>query len=277
MSELFRAGKAELTSLKIKIMKTYRLLFLTIFLFAALTARGQEFKTEAKNSADNKLVLLNFPGDLPVTGYSGDEIVITAEGGTFVPPERAKGLKPVFPGGNDNTGLGLSIEKEGKTTTITCILPITRTAEYTVKVPNNLALEIQSGCEKNTSIAVTGMKNEIEIQNCQGIDLKNVTGPLVLSSISGDINISLTEISTGKPLSVNAISGEIDITLPAKAAASFELNTVGGAFYSDFEFTQEKEPLKKIGGNDLKMNINGGGPKFSITTVSGNVYIRKGN
>lgn len=258
-------------------MKTYRLLFLILFLFPALIVHGQEFKTEAKNSTDNKLVLLNFPGDLPVTGYSGNEIIITTENGTFAPPERAKGLKPVFPGGNDNTGIGLSFEKEGKTITITCILPITRSAVYSIKVPDNLALEIQSGCEKNTNLTVTGMKNEIEIQNCQGIDLKNVTGPLVLSTISGDINISLTEILPGKPVSINAISGEIDITLPSKVAASFELNTIGGAFYSDFEFTQEKDPIKKIGGSDLKMDINGGGPKFSITTVSGNVYIRKAN
>lgn len=121
------------------------------------------------------------------------------------------------------------------------------------------------------------MKNEIDIQACHGIDLKNVTGPLVLSTISGDINIAFSNITPDKPMSINAISGEIDITLPAKTAANLDLTTIGGSFYSDFEFIQTKDNLKRIGGNELGYALNGGGPKFSIATVSGNVYIRKGN
>ena len=35
--------------------------------------------------------------------------------------------------------------------------------------------------------------------------------------------------------------------------------------------------LKKVGGNKLNFPLNGGGFKFSIATVSGNIYLRKGN
>ncbi len=250
---------------------------MSMFLLPAAIALGQEHKIAVTNSKEGKLILKNFPGDLPIEGYSGNEIVITASDGDFEPPERAKGLKPIYPGGNDNSGIGLNVEKNGNTVSVTCILPITRSADYKIKVPDNLSLEVQSGCEKSSDISVSNMKNEIDIQNCHGIDLKNVTGPLVLSTIAGDIKISYGNNVPEKPLSINAISGEIDITLPARTAADLELKTIGGAFYSDFDITQTKDKLNRIGGNNLTYALNGGGPKISITTVGGNVYIRKGS
>ncbi|MDP4223621.1 MAG: DUF4097 family beta strand repeat-containing protein [Bacteroidota bacterium] len=248
-----------------------------MLLLPAAIAAGQEHKIPVQNTRDGKLELKNFPGDLPIEGYSGNEIIITSSGGDFAPPERAKGLKPIYPGGNDNSGIGLDVEKNGNTVSVTCVLPITRSADYKIKVPDNLSLEVQSGCEKSSNISVSDMKNEIDIQNCHGINLKNVTGPLVLSTISGDINIAYGNNVPDKPVSINAISSEIDITLPARTAANLELKTVAGAFFSDFDFTQTKDNLKRIGGNDLAYALNGGGPKISITTVSGNVYIRKGS
>jgi len=246
------------------------------FLLTAGIAAGQEYKLAIQNTKDSKLILANFPHDLPIEGYSGSEIIITSTNGDFAPPERAKGLRPIYPGGNDNSGLGLDVEKNGNEISVTCMLPITKSADYKIKVPDNLALEIESGCERASNITVTGMKNEIDIQSCHAIDLKNVTGPLVLSTISGNINVTFTGMPD-KPVSINAISGEIDITIPAKTAASLDLRTVGGAFYSDFDFTEPKNNMKKVVGAELTYSINGGGPKFTIATVSGNVYIRKGN
>ena len=258
-------------------MKTKKIsILLILFLLSAGFAGGQEYKVQVQNTKDGKLILRNLTNDLPVEGYSGNEVIITASDGDFAPPERAKGLKPIYPGGNDNSGIGLSVEKTGNTVSVTCILPITRRADYKVRVPDNLSLEIESGCERSSDISVENMKNEIEIQNCHGIDLKNVTGPLVLSTISGNIDITFAGTVMDKPLSINAISGEIDITLPAKTSASLELRTIGGSFYSNFDFTQSKDNMKRIGGSEITYELNGGGPKISISTVSGNVYLRKG-
>ena len=121
------------------------------------------------------------------------------------------------------------------------------------------------------------MKNEIDIKTCHNIDLKDVTGPLVLSTISGDINITYSSINSAKSSSVNSISGDIDITIPVKTATDLELRTVAGAFYSDFDFSATQKNLKKVGGNEMNYSLNGGGFKFNIGTVSGNIYLRKGN
>lgn len=245
-----------------------------LILVPVLSLSAQDYKIAAP--ANGRVILKNFSGDLPVEGYNGKEIIISSSSGKLETPERAKGLKPVYPSGPDNSGIGVSVEKDGSNVNITCLIPFTRSAGYSIKVPENLAVEIESGCENSNQISVTNMRSEIVIKNCHDIDLKAVTGPVVLSTISGDINIDFGSYSANKPSSINSISGDIDITLPEKTEAQVELSTINGSFFSDFEVKQTDKNLNRIGGNQLSFDLNGGGFKLDITTVTGNVYLRKG-
>jgi lia operon protein LiaG len=259
-------------------MKTKTFSFITIILF--LTAgflSAKEYKVTVQNSKDVKLVLKDFSGALPIEGYDGTEIIVTTEAESFEPPAKAKGLKAIYPAGSDNTGIGLDVNKEGNIVTITCLIPFTKKVDYKIKVPENLSIEISSGCERNNDISILNTKNEIDIKTCHDIDLKNVTGPLVLSTISGNINVTFSSIPSDMPFSVNSISGDIDITLPVKTPTTLELKSISGGIYSDFDFPVAEKTLKRIGGNNLSFPLNGGGFKFSIQAISGNIYLRKGN
>lgn len=259
-------------------MKTMKTSIIALCIwFTAGVLCAQEYKMTVQNSKDTRLILKDFNGSLPIEGYSGSDIIITSTSGKMVPPEKAKGLKPIFPAGTDNTGIGLDVQKIDNMITVTCLIPFTQDGEYTMKIPENIALELSSGCERNNDISIKGMKNEIDIKSCHNIDLKEVTGPLVLSTISGDINITYSSMNSAKSSSVNSISGDIDITLPVKTATELELRTVSGAFYSDFDFSDSQKNLKKVGGNVMNYSLNGGGFKFTIGSVSGNIYLRKGN
>ena len=259
-------------------MKTKIILIASISaLIMAGSLKAQEYKVNVENAKNSKLSLSNFSGDLKVEGYTGNEIIFSPVGGEdMTVPERAKGLKPVYGGGVDNTGVGLSVEKSGNGISVTCLLPFTNSREYTVKVPESMSIEVKSECQYNNDIYVNNMKNEIEIQSCHSITLKGVTGPLVISTISGDIDVTFSNIAVGKPFSINSISGEIDITLPSKTAADVEMSAVSGRMYSDFDFSDKSKDMDQVGGNQLNTKLNGGGAKFSIVTVSGNIYLRKG-
>lgn len=251
---------------------------IAMFMFVcAGVLSAQEYKITVQNSKETRLILKDFNGMLPIEGYNGNEIVITSTSGKLVPPEKAKGLKPVFPSGTDNTGIGLDVQKIDNLITITCLISFTQDGEYKIRVPENLALELSSGCERSNDISIKGMKNEIDIKSCHNIDLKEVTGPLVLSTISGDINITYSSINSAKSSSINSISGDIDISLPVKTAMDLELRTISGTFYSDFDFSESQKNLKRVGGNVMNYSLNGGGPKFTVGNVSGNIYLRKGN
>lgn len=247
-----------------------------IFLLSAGVLSAQEYKIAVPNTKDGRLVLKDFSGSLPIEGYAGNEIVITALEGDFTPPERAKGLKPIYPSGSDNTGIGLDVQKNDNQITVTCILPFTKRSEYQLKVPENIAIELSSGCERNNDVTVSNMKSEIDIETCHDIKLNNVTGPLVLSTISGNIDVTYSNINTAKSSSVHSVSGDVDVTLPLKTAVNLKLNVISGAIYSDFDFSESKNNLKKVGGNNTDLALNGGGFEFSISSVSGNIYLRKG-
>lgn len=258
-------------------MKTMKFSLITLFLFFGLgILSAQEYKTTVQNTTDGRVILKDFNGELPIEGYNGSEIIISSTSDEVTLPEKAKGLKAVFPSGTDNTGIGLDVQKNGNVVTIQCLLPFSRDGDYTIKVPDNMALELTSGCERSNDVSIKNMKNEIDIETCHDIDLQNVSGPLVLSTISGDINITYTNINTVKSSSINSVSGDIDITLPVKTAVNLELSTISGGFYSDFDFTTSSKDLKRVGGNELKLPLNGGGVKFSINAISGNIYMRKG-
>ena len=102
---------------------------------AVLCVSAQEVKIAVENNKEAKLTIANFTGDLPIEGYSGNEIIVTVAHGHFETPEKAKGLKPVYGGGVDNTGIGLSMEKNGNSVTLTCLLSFGQDVSYRLKVP----------------------------------------------------------------------------------------------------------------------------------------------
>ncbi|HLF33351.1 MAG TPA: DUF4097 family beta strand repeat-containing protein [Cyclobacteriaceae bacterium] len=262
-------------------MKTMNnIMMLAVMIFTTTISNGQDFKIPVQNVPDGKLTLVDFMGDLPVEGYAGTEIIITnVDEEALMSPEeveRAKGLTPIYSAGTDNTGIGVHMEKNGNQVTLTCLYSIAKRVEFKVKVPDNFSLKIESGCERTTEIDIKNIKNEIDIKNCMSIKLRNVTGPLVLATISGDIDVVFSTVNRENPVSISNISGAIDITLPANTPADVKLNTVTGNIFTDFDIpTRTDKSMKQVGGSNIEFPLNGGGIDFSIVNISGNIYLRK--
>lgn len=276
--------------------------FTLVALFVTTSMFAQEYKIPVENTKDGKLTLDDFMGDFTITGYEGKEIIITPEGSggseDATVPERAKGLKPIYGNGTDNTGIGIKMEKNGNQVTLTCLMPITKRREYNVKVPDNFSVKVKSDCVRARNITVQDLKNEVEIKTCQSITIKNVIGSMVLSTINGNIDVDkcgsgkdqtislatvngtvsvvFTEFSTTNPVSITTVNGGVDVTLPSKAAANIKMSTVSGTIYSDFEFANTEKKMKQIGGSQVNSAINGGGTELNLSTVNGNAYLRKG-
>lgn len=249
-------------------------IMLGIAVCAGLSVKAQDYKIAVQNTKEGKLTLSDFPNDLPIEGYSGSEIIITSDIGGPA-PARAKGLQPVYPGGTDNTGLAVAVEKNGSHISLQCLLPITKSANYKIKVPDNFNIEVNNECGNAGHVKVSNVKGEVAVKNCDGIDVKNVSGPLVLSTVSGDIEIAFASLAKDRSISLASISGEIDVTLPAQTGMDVEIQTISGNIYSDFDFAADDKKMKRIGGNSVKSQLNGGGATVKITNVSGNIYLRK--
>jgi len=232
------------------------------------------------NSAQvKKVVIKDLLAEIRIVGSTGNEIVIDAKGLQGI-PERAKGLKPLYASGcMDNTGAGVAANESGGVLTICGASKGSEDAHYVITLPKGVSVSIDYNSPfANEDIEIMDMEGEVEASTLTAdIKCTNVTGPLVLNSTSGDIEVSISKINQNSPTSISLISGDLDITIPANSPANLELNTITGSAYTDFDIKLDSKDgkLKRIGGNDIETKLNGGGVNLSLSCTSGNIYLRK--
>lgn len=231
------------------------------------------------SAAIKKVVIKDLLAEIKIIGSQGNDIVIDAKGLEGI-PERAKGLKPLYASGcMDNTGAGVAANESGGVLTICGASKGSEDAHYTITLPKGVSISIDYNSPfANEDIEISDMEGEIEASTLTAdIKCKNVTGPLVLNSTSGDIEVSISKMNQNSPTSISLISGDLDITIPANSPANLELNTITGSAYTDFDIKLDSKDgnLKRIGGNDIETKLNGGGVNLSLSSTSGNIYLRK--
>lgn len=257
-------------------MKKIVILSLALALWV-LPGMAQEYSKSL--GGKQKLKILLNRSDLKIEGYNGKEVKITALD-YEQPPERAKGLRPLYNDTQDNTNIGLSVvEVEG---VLTIREASNQGGEYLLKVPNTARLSIMQLNWGGADINVRDMKSEIEIQAKNAdVHLLNVQGPVVANSTSGEIVIVYSALSQEAPSIISGVSSEIDVTLPASSKANLALKSITGEIYTDMDIQLKKKNVKGSdmqvvgGGQTIEGTTNGGGAELGIKTISSNIYIRK--
>ena len=141
------------------------------------------------------------------------------------------------------------------------------------------------------NITIGNITGDIEISTLEGnITLTNISGGVVANAIDGEMLITFKKITGDKPMAFSTIDGDIDVTLPSDIRATVTAKNVEGNTYTDFQMAltsgvnvikDQKSsgfPNNLIGnfGNSVTGKINGGGTEILITTVDGDIFIRKG-
>lgn len=95
---------------------------------------------------------------------------------------------------------------------------------------------------------------------------------LQIETINGDIIINNAKTS----MSINSISGFIDINIPDKASSDLRIKTVTGGVYTNHEFSKTNDHCNSSpGGTDAHFQIGSGEKSIKLTTVSGDIFVRK--
>ncbi len=238
-----------------------------------------QYKVPVNGSQIKKIIIKDLVSEIKIVGSQNMDIIIDAKGieGT---PKRAKGLKPLYGNGcMDNTGAGVAANESDGVLTICGASKGSEDASYIFTIPKGVSVSIDYNSPfANESIEVKDMEGEVEVSTLMG-DVKclNVTGPLVLNSISGDIEINISKLNQNSPTSISLISGDLDITLPIGSPANLEMSAITGGIYTDLEIKAESKDgnLSQVGGNSIKTKLNGGGVELNLSCTSGNIYLRK--
>jgi len=250
---------------------------LALLLMFSLAANAQQFKKKLSNSAGNKVEITLSRSSFHIQGYNGNQILITAEG-YKPPPAQAKGLHALYNSAVDNTGIGLSVKEDNGTVHI--IKASHDDIHYTVKLPSKVALTVNQARWGGDGIHISNMDGELDVHSKDSnVELKNISGPVIANSTSGNITVVFNSLNQSKPTSISDVSGNVDITLPPASKVNFQLRSITGEIYTDFNMktkSEKKNGMQQLGfGNTIRSDINGGGVDMNLKSISGNIYIRK--
>lgn len=216
-----------------------------------LVAAGQAFAQKeyklAKSSG--KLVIKNI-ANLSVEGYEGKEIIITSRGKKEAVDPRAEGLTVLGNSGFDNTGVGLTVSQNDQ---IAELVAVDRSGslKVSIKLPYGVDLSIKTTGpnSEDDPIVLSNLKSEIDASTqYENIKLLNVTGPVSIKTLHGNIESTLSPSFKG-PISLVSVYGFVDVKVPENAKADMSINTTYETLYAakDLKFeitetTQNKEP-----------------------------------
>ncbi len=250
-------------------------------------------------SSDSEVVIKNINGSLEVTGYEGDEIVVTGtkklwknRGNISNQEAEEYYLESVIRDGN----VYIYVE-----TPYSRVRWYNRRMEYSynwngrdrdridfefdieVKIPNNLYVDAST--VNGGTLWITSMENGVDASNVNGsVVVKDVVGVVDAHTVNGDIEVWFKE-SPLEDCEFETVNGTMEVFSPGDFGAIVTFKSLHGELYTDFDkITRLANQLNKEEYRDgyryrisrtAPIQIGDGGPKLSFESVNGSAYIRQ--
>jgi DUF4097 and DUF4098 domain-containing protein YvlB len=274
----------------------------------------REFSFE-KKGPDNALIVANINGDITVTGYSGDKILLeitkTIKGKT---PERTeKGKQEIQLGvidradtlifyvdggcnkfgrtsdwrdddGNDrNNGRDQWGYNWNNCNSDRCRTSYDYTMDFTLKVPFSLHVSVST--INDGDISIQGVNGAVSADNINGsIKLANLSRETRASTINGDVDIEYDQ-NPKQACRFYTLNGDINAMFQKGLAANLTFESFNGEFYTNIDKIEslpvKVEKMEKEG-DGIKFKVNGnrykvgsGGALLDFETFNGNVYLKE--
>jgi Putative adhesin/Domain of unknown function (DUF5668) len=232
-------------------------------------------------------------GDVSISGLAGAVAITTQSGdievhniGSDVTAQLTKGDARIddISGNVRITGRGTEIEMNDVTGDATVqgeffgpvrIRNVTKTTHYTSQAGDLTLshltgrLELDSG---DINVSDVGGFAKL-VTHDKDIEVENVAGRLDIAVNHGDIKVIYAQ-PPREEINIADGTGEVDMTLPAKS--TFEISAISrsGDIQSDFE-APSLQPADDNGTGRLTGKVGASGPKISIVTSYGTIYLRK--
>lgn len=104
-------------------------------------------------------------------------------------------------------------------------------ADFEAVLPANVVLDAQTHVG---SLQVDGLTAGVTARVLNGtVRASNVSGPLVLSSINGDVRLIADSLSPTDSIRLSTVNGSVHAEVPAATEGSFDLATTNGTVQSD--------------------------------------------
>ena len=157
---------------------------------------------------------------------------------------------------------------------------------YEILIPNSIRLNWQTNACKEKGLnnknyvffnskvsSLSNFSGEVEIStSLNNMKLTDVTGPVSINSIGGNVTVVFEKKAPKKLYSVYSNNGFIDITLPSYS--DIKVDATGNDIFSDIDFKVEEEK-EDNGLQHMRLKLKSGRVKMKLNAGLGNVYLRK--
>jgi hypothetical protein len=137
---------------------------------------------------------------------------------------------------------------------------------FTVQVPDGVVLV---GKSLTGDLEATGIRSDAFLSTLFGDVRVSTTRLATATTQSGSIIASIGLPDWGRDLEFSAMSGDVQVTIPAGTNAEVRAAARSGRIRSDF-------PLSEVLPGDMRGTIGSGGPTLSLTTLAGDIALRRG-
>jgi hypothetical protein len=142
------------------------------------------------------------------------------------------------------------------------------TAGIVAEVPPNVFVDATLS---NGTVHVDGMSAGVRALTANGnVEAMNVSGPLSLETVNGDVRLSADASSPSDPINVSTKNGTIRAELPSNAEGNFDLSVGNGTLRSDFPLSQM---AKARIGRHLQGQIGSSTRVVKMRSVNGGVFV----
>jgi len=134
--------------------------------------------------------------------------------------------------------------------------------DFTLKVPMNLALELQT---VNGSIRVEGVGSQLQVTSVNGkIEARSPAHEIEAETVNGSVRIEyMSEFRGGK---FNTVNGSINVSVPANTSIDADVNQLNGSFQSNIPVIVEGDSVKSADGGVNRFPLD-------VSTVNGSVTL----
>ena len=141
--------------------------------------------------------------------------------------------------------------------------------DFEVRVPKGVKVGVWS---VNGGVSVDGATSEVRASTVNGsVNAGSSGGPVQASTVNGSIHATMGRLDGDQDLDFSTVNGTVVAEFAGDIDANIELSTVNGRFQTDWPVTI----TGRIDPRHLRATLGKGGRRIRLTTVNGNVELRK--
>lgn len=259
---------------------SYRLA-LTMFgvLLLVPIARAQDFQKTYKLAAGGSITIKNVSGDVAITGYDGDVVVVNG-----------------FKEGRDRDQVEVVDRSEGNRVDIDVHYPspcnCDASVRFEVRIPRSISMNVEKVSTASGNIDVTDVRGDVNVSTASGdvslrgvngrinastasggMNVKDVVGAVNAQSASGDVEVEIAQLQGTEDMKFSSASGDVHVKLPANLDADVSMSSATGSIRTDFPIQVTERTHGP--GSEARGMLGSGARRIRLSTASGDVSLMR--